>query len=137
VQNAAMKKLIKIISVIMTLFILASLCLYRIQFHRANTQNQRPVETITPFETKLVQGQISEIDNDAKTILLLNDNQSISLSFDDKTMISAAGHFVQPITIPSGTRVTVKYWSKGNRNWAKEIFLMPTPSTLDNDKSGQ
>jgi hypothetical protein len=119
-----MKKLIKIISVIMTLFILASLCLYRIQFHRATIQNYGRVENVTPFETKLVEGQISEIDNDAKTILLMNENQSISLSFDDKTTISAAGHFVQPMTIPSGARVTVRYWSKGNRNWAKEIFLM-------------
>jgi hypothetical protein len=132
-----MKKLIKIISVIMTLFILASLCLYRIQFHRTNTQNPGHTEPVIPFETKLVQGQISEIDNDTKTILLTNDHQLISFSFDDKTMISAAGHFVQPITIPSGTRVTVKYWTKDNRNWAKEILLMPTPATLSGDHSGQ
>ena len=108
----------------MTLFILASLCLYRIQFHRATIQNRGRVENVTPFETKLVEGQISEVDNDAKTILLMNDNQSISLSFDDKTTVSAAGHFVQPMRIPSGARATVKYWSKGNRNWAKEILLM-------------
>jgi hypothetical protein len=136
-QDAAMKKLIKIISVIMALFILASLCLYRIQFHRAKGQNQGRTEPVTPFETKLAQGQISEIDNDTKTILVMNDNQLISFSYDDKTAISAAGHFVQPMAITSGTRVTVRYWSKGNKNWAKEILLMPAPSTLNGDNNGQ
>jgi hypothetical protein len=119
--DVALKKLIKIIGVIMAAFMLASLCLYRMQF-----QPRRPAAA-PAFETRLAQGQISEIDNDAKTLLLVNDRQLLLFSFDDKTAVSGAGHFVEPQTIASGTKVTVTYWRTGERNWAKEILLMPEP----------
>jgi hypothetical protein len=125
-----MKKLIKVISVIMAVFLLASLGLYRMQF-------QGRTEPSTTLATKLAQGQISEIDNDAKTLLLMNDRQLMRFSFDDKTAISVAGHFVQPMSIPSGTRVTVKYWSAGDRNWAREILLMPPSSDAHADDGRQ
>lgn len=133
-QDVAMKKLIKVISVIMAVFLLASLGLYRMQFQRRKLPPQGRAEPSTILATKLAEGQISEIDNDAKTLLLMSDRQLMQFSFDDKTAISVAGHFVQPMSIPSGTRVTVKYWSTGDKNWAREILLMSGDGNAESDR---
>ena len=121
-----MKKLIKIIGIIMMVFVLASVCLYKIQIGRTIAARQGHVEQIAPPEIKTTEGQISLIDTGTKTLILTKDHQMVPFSFDDRTAVSVSGHFVQPTNITSGVTVKVRYVSLGNRNWAQEILLAPT-----------
>jgi hypothetical protein len=121
-----MKKLFKIIGIIMVLFVLASLYLYKIQIGQTITARQGHVEQVAPPEIKTTEGQISLIDTASKTLILTRDNQLVPFSFDDRTAVSVSGHFVQPTTISSGVTVKVRYVSLGNCNWAQEILIAPT-----------
>jgi hypothetical protein len=126
VEDLAMKKLIKIICIIMVLFVLACLCLYKIQIGRTIAERRGAIEQIAPPEIKTTEGRISLIDTGTKTLILSRDDQMVPFSFDDRTAVSVSGHFVQSATITSGVRVRVRYVSLGNRNWAQEILLAPT-----------
>jgi hypothetical protein len=121
-----MKKLIKLIGIIMIIFVLASLCLYKIQIGQTIAARQGQVEQLAPPEIRTTEGQISLIDTATKTLILTKDNQMVPFSFDDRTAVSVSGHFVQSTNITSGVTVKVRYVRMGNRSWAQEILLAPT-----------
>src|ERR1051325_7918454 len=114
VEDFAMKKLINVIGIIMIVFVLASLCLYRLQIGHTIAARQGQAGQVPPPEIKTTEGQISLIDTGSKTLILTNGNQLVPFAFDDRTAVSLSGHFVQPTTITSGLTARVRYVSRGN-----------------------
>ncbi|MBI3652249.1 MAG: hypothetical protein HY231_14605 [Acidobacteria bacterium] len=121
-----MKELIKIIGLIMIVFVLVSLSLYKVQIGRTLAARRGHFEQIAPPEIKTTEGQISLMDMASKMLILTQGNQLVPFSFDERTAVSVSDHFVQAANLSSGVTVKVKYVRQGNRNWAQEILLAPT-----------
>lgn len=55
----------------------------------------------------------------------MNDGKEVMLAFDERTSFLESGRPVQPASIASGTRATVKYAQRGGTKWARRIELAP------------
>jgi len=117
-------KLLRTLSVILIAFALSSLLLYRLRLggtlrsSRTNPSAQGILE-----ETKTVEGQIQAVDPGTNTLTLINDDEEMLLSFDERTAILDAGRPIQPATITSGTPAKVKYTQRAGKKWARKIEL--------------
>ena len=122
-----MNKLLRIITVILVGFALSSLLIYRLRLGDGPTpRNNRQV---MQSEVKTVEGQIGAVDEDAKTMTLVDGDQEVTFSFDERTAIVEQGHAVQPKAIPRGAAAAVKYSQRGGKNWARKIELLSAPAS--------
>lgn len=117
-----MSKLLRILTVILIAFALSSFLLYRLRLGGPQ-RTSRPAATSQGIveETKTVEGQIQTIDPGTKTLTLINDDEELMLSFDERTAVLDSGHPIQPTTITSGTPAKVKYTQRGGKKWARKI----------------
>jgi len=127
-----MNKLLRIITVILVGFALSSLLIYRLRLGDGPTpRNNRQV---MQSEVKTVEGQIGIVDEDAKTMTLVDGDQEVTFSFDERTAIVEQGHAVQPKAIPRGAAAAVKYSQRGGKNWARKIeVLAAAPSAVPSE----
>jgi hypothetical protein len=127
-----MNKLLRIITVILAGFALSSLLIYRLRLGDGPTpRNNRQV---MQSEVKTVEGQIGTVDEDAKTMTLVDGDQEVTFSFDERTAIVEQGRAVQPKAIPRGAAAAVKYSQRGGKNWARKIeVLAAAPSTVPSE----
>src|ERR1051325_5929428 len=127
-----MNKLLRIITVILVGFALSSLLIYRLRLGDGPTpRNNRQV---MQSEVKTVEGQIGAVDEDAKTMTLVDGDQEVTFSFDERTAIVEQGHAVQPKAIPRGAAAAVKYSQRGGKNWARKIeVLAAAPSAVPSE----
>jgi len=124
-----MSKLARIITIIIVAFVLLSLCLYRLQLHRAKVslvQGQGEISAIEEVEE--AEGEIQTFDEETRTLTLVGNSRPLAFSFDKNTAVVQSGHSLQPATIRPGARARVKYQKKGRRLLAREIRLMPAGS---------
>ena len=120
-----MSKLVKIIIIIIAAFILLSLCLYKFQPGRnRNASGEGASRQAAAVEE--AEGEIGVVDEESRTLTLINHSSSIQFSFDDKTSVVQAGRFVRPASIKPGARATVKYQRGGRGLVAREIVLTPS-----------
>ena len=127
-----MNKLLRIITIILVGFALSSLLIYRLRLGDGPTpRNNRQV---MQSEVKTVEGQIGAVDEDAKTMTLVDGDQEVTFSFDERTAIVEQGRAVQPKAIPRGAAAAVKYSQRGGKNWARKIeVLAAAPSTVPSE----
>jgi len=122
-----MNKLLRIIIIILVGFALSSLLIYRLRLGDgpAPRNNRLALQS----EVMTVEGQVGAVDEDAKTMTLVDGDQEVIFSFDERTAIVEQGHAVQPKAIPRGASAAVKYSQRGGKNWARKIeVLAVTPS---------
>jgi hypothetical protein len=127
-------KLVRILSIILIAFSLASLLLYRLRLGSTLPPSRAPHSTTRlAEETKIIEGQIQTVDEGAQTFTLVNDNEEVKLAFDERTSILESGKPVKPASITSGKPATVKYTQRGGRKWARKVELIPAepPDTSD------
>ena len=127
-----MNKLLRNITIILVGFALSSLLIYRLRLGDGPTpRDNRPV---MQSEVKTVEGQIGTVDEDAKTMTLVDGDQEVIFSFDERTAIVEQGHAVQPKAIPRGAAAAVKYSQRGGKNWARKIeVLAAAPSAAPSE----
>lgn len=119
-----MNKLLRNITVILIGFALSSLLIYRLRLGDGPTprDNGRALQS----EVKTAEGQVGAVDEDAKTMTLLDGDQEVTFSFDERTAIVEQGRAVQPKAIPRGAAAAVKYTQRGGKNWARKIEVLAT-----------
>lgn len=124
--NDAMRRLIKIISVILIMFMILSVCIYRLRLGGPLISSHRAASV--KGDLKIAEGAISSVDA-ANNVLLLSDGSSmVEFVFNDKTIFRSNNHIVQPAAISSGAKATVRYRKRGDRNLAQEILIAsPNP----------
>ena len=117
-----MNKLLRIITILLVGFALSSLLIYRLRLGDGPTpRNNRQV---IQSEVKTVEGQVGTVDEDAKTMTLMDGDQEVTFSFDERTAIVEQGRAVQPKAIPRGAAAAVKYSQRGGKNWARKIEVL-------------
>lgn len=119
-----MKRLVKIISVILLVFIILSICVYRLRLNKTMVSRHRAKEA-TELTNDLItaEGDINSVDAVNNTLLLNDGSQTFAFSFNNRTVFRNANSVVQPAAISSGTRARVRYRKKGDRNLAQEIMV--------------
>ncbi|HSB11352.1 MAG TPA: hypothetical protein VLM38_17830 [Blastocatellia bacterium] len=125
-----MSKLLQTLAVILIAFVLSSLLLYRLRLGGPprNSRSSPSAQGIVE-ETRTVEGQIQTVDQGTNTLTLINDEEELMLSFDERTAILDAGRPVQPGTITSGTPAKVKYTQRAGKKWARRIELAHAETT--------
>jgi hypothetical protein len=119
-----MKKLIRTIGLIMIAFIVASISIYRLRAPRPlPPPAQQRITTVEP-EIKIVSGQISDVDEDNRTLVLDYDDNKIIIGFDDRTAVIDSGEITGPASITTGAEATVKYTELGGKKRARSIKLI-------------
>ena len=116
------------IGLVLGVFTLLSLCIYRSHVNRTMPRLRQPDNgPAARLEIKTAEGEISAIDADGQTLTLTDGTASVVISFDDATAASQSGRLVRPAAIRSGSKATVKYVEKGGRYVARSIALEPDP----------
>jgi len=118
-----MKRLVKIISIILLVFIILSICIYRLRLNRTMTAYHRAKAATELTNDLTAEGDINSVDAVNNTLLLSDGRQVFAFSFNNRTVFRNADRIVQPATISSGTRARVRYRKKGDRNLAQEILV--------------
>lgn len=121
-----MNKLLRIIIVILVGFALSSLLIYRLRL--GDGPAPRPNRPALQSEVMTVEGQIGVVDEDAKTMTLVDGDQEVIFSFDERTAIVEQGRAVQPAAIQRGAAAAVKYSQRGGKNWARKIEVLAAPA---------
>jgi hypothetical protein len=117
-----MNKLLRIITIILVGFALSSLLIYRLRLGDGPTPRHN--RQVIQAEVKTVEGQVGVVDEDAKTMTLVDGDQEVTFSFDERTAIVEQGRAVQPKAIPRGAAAAVKYSQRGGKNWARKIEVL-------------
>jgi hypothetical protein len=124
-SHGDMNKTAKIVFLILAMFALTSLAIYRLRVGGAKpSAHQRESARTIRAATKTVEGQIDSIDADAGTITLNDGIEIVTLAFDERTEIVESGRIVEPHSITSGTSATVNYTQRRGRNLARKIELI-------------
>jgi hypothetical protein len=124
-SHGDMNKTAKIVFLILAMFALTSLAIYRLRVGGAKPSAHQPESARTiRAATKTVEGQIDSIDADAGTITLNDGIEIVTLAFDERTEIVESGRIVEPHSITSGTSATVNYTQRRGRNLARKIELI-------------
>lgn len=126
-----MNKLSRIISVILIVFALSSLVIYRLRLGGAHLRQPADTSRAMKSEIKMIEGQICDVDTGSNTLTLIEGSREVAFDFDGRTAIVESGHAVQPAAIPRGASVKVKYTQRAGKNWARKIELLAAvPSEL-------
>jgi hypothetical protein len=121
-----MSRLVKIIIIIIAAFILLSLCLYKLQLGRNHgAPHEGKGATFEATTVEEAEGEVGAVDEESRTLTLINNSRSMAFSFDDKTSVMQAGRLLRPASIKPGARATVKYQKRGRRLLAREIVIVP------------
>ena len=119
-----MKRLVEIVCFIIIAFTLSSLFLYRSLVKQPSPQRIASQRREIDARVETAEGEISGVDAGNQTVILTNGNRSLTLSLDDKTVLSESGHAVRLGAITAGAKVAVRYRRKGGRYWADHIELL-------------
>ena len=119
-----MNKLGRIISAILIVFLLSSLFIYRLRSGDGTARPATDASRVIKSEIKMIEGQISAVDTDSNTLILIEGSREVAFDFDGRTAIVESGRAVKPASIPRGASATVKYTQRAGKNWARKIELL-------------
>lgn len=120
-----MNKTARILLLILAVFSLASLVVYRLSVTRVKPAAQRGESSRTiRAGMKTIEGQIDAVDAESGTLTLNDGTERVTLAFDERTEIFESGKIVEAGSITSGASATVKYTQRRGRNLARKIELI-------------
>jgi hypothetical protein len=123
-SNDAMRRLVKIISIILMVFVILSVCVYRMRLNSSLLSPQHVSSAPgTKGDLKIAQGAIIAVDASNNVLLLSDGSHRFAFTLSDKTIFRSNDHMVQPTAISSGAKATVRYTQRGNSNLAQEILI--------------
>jgi hypothetical protein len=121
-----MDKTVRIIILLLVVFTLASLCIYKLRLDPAlHSSNQEQGRRGIQAEVRTAEGQVITVDDDARTLTLDEGSEAVTFIIDERTAIVESGRAVDPSSISSGAAATVKYTQRGGKNVARKIELIP------------
>ena len=74
-------------------------------------------------ENRTATGKISAVDNTAHTLTLTEKHKTVTFHFEDKTLMTEAGHMVQPSALATGQKVTVRYVAREGKDWVSSLSI--------------
>jgi hypothetical protein len=118
------RRLIKITLGILLGFLLVSFAVYKVHRNFVTTSLHQN-ETLTKMGNgaETVDGKVQSIDLNKGILCLVGHGQKFDFAFDGATVFVEGGRAIHPETINSGNSVTVIFFKRVNRNFARNILL--------------
>ena len=119
-----MNKLVKTVSFILIVFVVACFGLFRFRIGRfLSPPDKTGGDRFVISEMQTAEGEIGAIDSDRGILTLKDGSQTVIVGFDDTTQIMEQGRFVRSNRLASGAKVRVRYRSESGKKRARYIDL--------------